>query len=81
MPTKGDTIMKDTFKNKKLSDKDIEKVSGGGNKHHHGTWIVFCISGDYEEELNSYEETTKSLLRRNFTCKKCGGTLKAKPNY
>ena len=76
MPTKGGTIMKDTFKNKKLGDKDIEKVSGGGNNHHYRTWDVFCISCDYEEEFLSDEEATRFLLTRNFTCEKCGGTLK-----
>ncbi len=75
MTTKGDTIMKDTFKNKKLSDKDIEKVSGGGYKLRYGTWYVFCISCDYEEEYISEEEAVIFLEMRNFTCEKCGGTL------
>ena len=75
MPTKGDTIMKDTFKNKKLSDKDIEKVSGGGNKNHSDTWVVICISCDYEEEYISREEAVTFLEMRNFTCEKCGGRI------
>ena len=81
MPTKGDTIMKDTFKNKKLSDKDIEKVSGGENKYHYGTYIVICISCDYEEEFISSEVAHVFLEMRNYTCEKCGGNLKGLPNY